>query len=103
MHKVAITGFLSHRVLRENAPLSHKCPAREPSRGIPFSEGRALCFGNSWMGRLGGKARGVVIVEPVSPTGKMEDYETNVLPCWYYYKSSMDSVKDWCNWTLISR
>lgn len=35
--------------------------------------------------------------------GKMEDYETNVLPCWYYYKSSMDSVKDWCNWTLISR
>lgn len=35
--------------------------------------------------------------------GKMEDYETNVLPCWYYYKTSMDSVKDWCNWTLISR
>lgn len=35
--------------------------------------------------------------------GKMEDYETHVLPCWYEYKSCMDSVKDWCNWTLISR
>lgn len=35
--------------------------------------------------------------------GKIEDYETNVLSCWYYYKSCMDSVKDWCNWTLISR
>ncbi|XP_028636503.1 receptor activity-modifying protein 2 [Grammomys surdaster] len=35
--------------------------------------------------------------------GKIEDYETNVLSCWYYYKSYMDSVKDWCNWTLISR
>ncbi|CAH6776170.1 Ramp2 [Phodopus roborovskii] len=36
--------------------------------------------------------------------GNMEEsYEINVLPCWYHYKSHMDSVKDWCNWTLISR
>ncbi|GAB1296860.1 Receptor activity-modifying protein 2 [Apodemus speciosus] len=39
----------------------------------------------------------------LSQKWKMEDYETNVLPCWYSYQSSMDSVKDWCNWTLISR
>ncbi|XP_055476123.1 receptor activity-modifying protein 2 [Psammomys obesus] len=35
--------------------------------------------------------------------GNIEDYETSVLPCWDHYKSHMDSVKDWCNWTLISR
>ncbi|XP_008833554.1 receptor activity-modifying protein 2 [Nannospalax galili] len=33
----------------------------------------------------------------------VENYEINVLPCWFHYKSHMDSVKDWCNWTLISR
>ncbi|XP_028712691.1 receptor activity-modifying protein 2 [Peromyscus leucopus] len=36
--------------------------------------------------------------------GNMEDsYEENVQYCWFDYKSLMDSVKDWCNWTLISR
>ncbi|XP_051013813.1 receptor activity-modifying protein 2 [Acomys russatus] len=36
--------------------------------------------------------------------GTIEDYyETSALRCWYHYKSHMDSVKDWCNWTLISR
>lgn len=67
---VAITGFLSHRVLRENASLSPKCPARDLFRGIPFSEGRGLYFGNTWIGRLGGRARGVVIVKPMSPQGR---------------------------------
>ncbi|KAH0504958.1 Receptor activity-modifying protein 2 [Microtus ochrogaster] len=32
-----------------------------------------------------------------------ESYEENVLGCWSLYNSHMDSVKDWCNWTLISR
>lgn len=32
-----------------------------------------------------------------------EYYEISVLPCWYRYKKHMDSVEDWCNWTLISR
>ncbi|ERE68414.1 receptor activity-modifying protein 2 [Cricetulus griseus] len=36
--------------------------------------------------------------------GNMEEtYEMNALPCWDHYKSHMDSIKDWCNWTLISR
>ncbi|XP_036054039.1 receptor activity-modifying protein 2 isoform X1 [Onychomys torridus] len=32
-----------------------------------------------------------------------ESYEDNVQYCWFEYKNHMDSVKDWCNWTLISR
>ncbi|KAL6089937.1 hypothetical protein STEG23_008480 [Scotinomys teguina] len=32
-----------------------------------------------------------------------EIYDENVRTCWNEYKSYMDSVKDWCNWTLISR
>lgn len=32
-----------------------------------------------------------------------ESYEINALFCWFYYKNQMNSVKDWCNWTLISR
>jgi hypothetical protein len=40
------------------------------SKGIPFSEGRGLYFGNTWIGRLGGKVRGVVFVKPMSPQGR---------------------------------
>lgn len=102
MHMVAIIGFLSHRVLREDGPLSHKCPARELFRGIPFSEGSGL-YWKSLAQKAWREGQGYGHCEAYVPTGKMEDYETSVLPCWYYYKSSMDSVKDWCNWTLISR
>lgn len=58
-----------YRIPEPGPPLSHKCPARENFGGIPFSKGKRLCFGNTWVRRLGGRARGrgVVTMKPLSP------------------------------------
>lgn len=61
MRVEAVTGFLS----LDSPPLSHKCPAREIFGGIPLTEGR----GSACVGRLGGRARGVVVVKHMSPQG----------------------------------
>lgn len=54
--------------------------------------------------RAGREGRGVVTVQSLLPTVKMETYDESISRCWGDYQADMHNIKeDWCDWAIISR
>lgn len=95
----AITGFQSPHL-----PLATSVLLGKFAEGFPSLKAKDYALEIPGSEGLGGGGRGRGHCEASVPTENVEEsYEENVQHCWVYYNSHMDSVKDWCNWTLISR